>query len=82
MNFHQWKRREVISLLSGAGAAWPFAVRAQQTPPVPRVGLVSIGADHGDPVVFRPFFEQLRRLGYTEGQGVILDDVLQAAARS
>ena len=58
MNFHQWKRREVISLLSGAGA------------------------DHGDPVVFRPFLEQLRRLGYTEGQGVILDDVLQAAARS
>jgi putative ABC transport system substrate-binding protein len=67
------QRREFITLLGGAAAGWPIVVRAQQASPIPRVGLVSIGADPGDPVVFRPFLEQLRRLGYIEGHNVILE---------
>jgi len=66
------RRREFITLLGGA-TAWPLGARAQQVSPVPRVGLVSIGADPGDPVVFRPFLEQLRKLGYIEGHNVILE---------
>jgi putative tryptophan/tyrosine transport system substrate-binding protein len=70
------RRRRFITLLGGAAAPsllWPLAARAQPASPLPRVGLVSIGADPGDPVVFRPFLEQLRKLGYIEGHNVTLE---------
>ena len=64
------RRREFITLLGGAAAAWPIAARAQQ---LPVIGLVSIGASPSDPANFRPFLEQMRELGYVDGQNVILD---------
>jgi putative ABC transport system substrate-binding protein len=69
MHFGQLKRREFITLLGGA-AAWPLRARAQH---VPIIGLVSIGASPTDPANFRPFLEQMRELGYVDGQDVILD---------
>jgi putative ABC transport system substrate-binding protein len=65
------RRRDFITLIGGAAATvWPIATRAQQ---LPIIGLVSIGASPTDPANFRPFLEQMRELGYVDGQNVILD---------
>jgi len=66
------RRREFMTLFGGA-AVLSRTVRAQQAPAIPRLGLVSIGADPGNPVVFRPFLEQLRELGYLEGRNITLE---------
>jgi putative ABC transport system substrate-binding protein len=65
------KRREFITLLGGAAAAWPIAARAQQSRKMPLIGvLISASPPH-------PFAEAFRRglhtLGYSEGQNIAVD---------
>src|SRR5262245_45993272 len=68
------RRREFIGLLSGVAATLPLGARAQQqASPIPHVGLVSIGANQREPVVFGPFLEQLRKLGFIDGQNITLE---------
>ena len=69
------KRREFITLLGGAAAAWPLAARAQQPAQIRRVGML-IGYTENDPetqarlAAFRQAFEQL---GWKEGRSVRID---------
>ena len=66
------KRRQFITLLSGAAAAWPLAARAQQPAKVPRVGILSPAASE-TAATLTAFREGIRDLGYVEGQTVALD---------
>ena len=67
------RRREFIVRLGAAISLWPVTARAQQGHKLPVVGLVSIGASVADPANFRPFLEQMRELGYEDGQNIIFD---------
>jgi ABC-type uncharacterized transport system substrate-binding protein len=69
------KRRDFITLLGGAAAAWPLAARAQQPERVRRVGvLMNLAAD--DPQALSritAFVQGLQQLGWTEGRNMRID---------
>jgi len=67
------KRREFITLMGGAAAAWPFAVRAQQGQRVRRVGVLWPGASAPAPPRLESFREGLREAGYIEGYNLTIE---------
>ena len=68
------RRREFITLLGGAAAAWPFAVRAQQPKKIARIGVLWHAGNAEEEAVFlRPLVEGIAKLGYVEGQNVIFE---------
>ena len=68
------RRREFITVLGGAVAAWPLAARAQQ-PAMPVVGvLMNTAADSADGQArFAAFVRGLQQLGWTDGRNARLD---------
>jgi putative ABC transport system substrate-binding protein len=73
------RRRDFMAQLGGAAIAWPLAARAQQPAKVHRIAIVSpavpvaeISGTSDLPDV-RAFFKELRRLGYVEGQNLIVE---------
>jgi ABC-type uncharacterized transport system substrate-binding protein len=67
MQLDQLKRREFITLIGGAAAAWPLAARAQQQGKIPRIGIID------DAPMWNAFREGLRDLGYLEGQNIAFE---------
>jgi ABC-type uncharacterized transport system substrate-binding protein len=72
MHFHRWKRRELLTLLGGAAAAWPLAARAQRSERFKRIGvLMSFAASDSDAQLRIGAFEKgMRDLGWLEGRNL------------
>jgi putative ABC transport system substrate-binding protein len=62
------RRRQFISVLAGAAAAWPHAGRAQRAGArTPRIGIID------DAPIWDHFRQGLRDLGYVEGQNIAIE---------
>jgi len=66
------RRREFITLLGGAAAAWPLAARAQQRA-MPVIGLLSGRSPAVDMPLIAIIRQGLNETGFVEGQNVALD---------
>ena len=73
------RRREFITLIGGAVGAWPLLARAQQSATPRRVAIfhpaipTTLLTETGGGSAWRAFFGELRRLGYVEGQNLIIE---------
>ena len=67
------RRREFITLIGGAGLAWPLGARAQQDGSIPRIGILWPGASLPAPPRMEAFRQGLRDLGFIDGQSVIIE---------
>jgi putative ABC transport system substrate-binding protein len=76
-------RREFITLLGGAAAAWPLAARAQQDERVRRIGVLS-ASNEADPSLQQrldAFQQGLEKFGWSEGRNIHVDYRFAAADR-
>ena len=69
------RRREFITLLGGAAAAWPLATRAQQPDRMRRIGvLMNLAADDAEGQArIAAFVQALQRLGWSDGRNLRID---------
>jgi putative ABC transport system substrate-binding protein len=69
------RRRELITLLGGAAAAWPLAALAQQGERIRRIGVLhSLASDDPEGQArLTAFVQGLQELGWTDGRNVRID---------
>jgi ABC-type uncharacterized transport system substrate-binding protein len=69
---HRLSRREVITLLGSAVAAWPLAARAQQ-PAIPVIGFMHSASPGPFATYIAAFRDGLGQMGYVEGRNIIIE---------
>jgi putative tryptophan/tyrosine transport system substrate-binding protein len=72
MPFDQLKRRDFITLLGGAAAAWPLAARAQAPDRVRRLGVLMglASSDVQQRVELTALTQELQKLGWADGRNI------------
>ena len=67
------KRREFITLIGGAAAAWPLATRAQQVGKIYRIGILEPIPAARNAANLDALRKGLRELGYVEGRNLVIE---------
>jgi putative tryptophan/tyrosine transport system substrate-binding protein len=67
------KRREFITLLGGAVAAWPLAARAQQAGKLPTIGLLVSSTPGDESQRVGAFMQRLHQLGWIDGRTITIE---------
>ena len=66
------RRREFITLLGGAAAAWPLAAHAQDQR-VRRIGILTALDEAENKIRIDPLLQELPRLGWSDGRNIRID---------
>jgi putative ABC transport system substrate-binding protein len=67
------RRREFMTLIGGAAAAWPIAARAQQPGKPPTIGYLGSATPATQGQWVAAFVQRLRELGWIEGRSIAIE---------
>src|SRR5262249_32350860 len=67
------RRKFLATLLGGAAATWPLAVRAQHGGKLATIGLLGSGTAAAQSQWTAAFVQRLRELGWTEGRNLVIE---------